>query len=80
MRKIRNRKLNHLFINIPLTIPQMLDQVNIQFGNKAGRFLFRIQGVHSQQFRNATNASTNMVTSSSSTKAHGRCPGRWRQI
>ena len=41
MRKIRKRKLNHLFINIPSTIPQIFQsshRVNIQLGNK-GSFL-----------------------------------------
>ena len=38
MRKIRNRKLNHLFINIPSTIPKIFhsSRRDIQFGNKAG--------------------------------------------
>ena len=39
MRKIRKRKLIHLFINIPSTIPQIFQssqRVNIQLGNKAG--------------------------------------------
>ena len=39
MRKIRKRKLNHLFINIPSAIPQIFQsshRVNNQLGNKAG--------------------------------------------
>ena len=39
MRKIRKRKLNHLFINIPSTIPQIFQsshRVNVQLGNNAG--------------------------------------------
>ena len=38
MRKIRMRKLNHLFTNIPSTIPQHFQssrRVNIQLGNRA---------------------------------------------
>ena len=37
MLKIRKRKLNHLFTNIPSTIPQIFQssrRVNIQLGNK----------------------------------------------
>ena len=39
MRKIRKRKLNNLFTNIPSAIPQIFQsshRVNIQLGNKAG--------------------------------------------
>ena len=70
MRKIRKRKLNHLFTNVPLTIPQIFHsshRVNIQLDNKQ---VFYEKKLH----LNERNYNTHRIRQNLPTVSNSKCP------
>ena len=70
MRKIRKRKLNHLFTNVPLTIPQIFQSshlVNIQLDNKQ---VFYEKKLH----LNERNYNTHRIRQNLPTVSNSKCP------
>ena len=70
MHKIRKRKLNHLFTNVPLTIPQIFQsshRVNIQLDNKQ---VFYEKKLH----LNERNYNTHRIRQNLPTVSNSKCP------
>ena len=70
MRKIRKRKLNHLFTNVPLAIPQIFQsshRVNIQLDNKQ---VFYEKKLH----LNERNYNTHRIRQNLPTVSNSKCP------